>query len=103
MPPNVLTGGYISYVKSKSEVVFTDDEVKRIVATINAVMLPQTDATRVQHVAHLKQRFGSTTACGRCGSPLVTRTIRTGRNAGKQFLGCSRYPSCRYVRESPRH
>lgn len=102
MPPNVLTGGYIRYVKSKSEVVFTDHEVKRIVTTINTVMLPQTDATRLQHAAHLKQRFGSTTTCGRCGSSLITRTTKTGRYAGKQFLGCSRYPSCRYVRESPR-
>lgn len=99
MPPNVLTGGHIGYVKSKSEVVFTDDEVKRIVATIETVILPQTDETREQHVAHLKQRFGSTTTCGQCGSPLVTRTTRTGRNAGKKFLGCSRYPSCRYSRE----
>lgn len=99
MPANVLTGGYIAYVKSKRQVVFTEDEVKRIVATINSVMLPQTEATHRQHVAHLKQRFESTTTCGRCGSPLVPRTARTGRNAGRQFLGCSRYPSCRYVRE----
>lgn len=99
MPPNVLTGGHISYVKSKSEVVFTDDEVKRIVATIQTVMLPQTDETREQHVVHLQQRFGSTTTCGQCGSPLVTRTTRTGRNAGRNFLGCSRYPSCRYIRQ----
>ena len=99
MPPNVLTGGHIGYVKSKSDVVFTDDEVKRIVASIQTVMLPQTDETREQHVAHLKQRFGSTTTCGQCGSPLIIRTTRAGRNAGKKFLGCTRYPSCRYIRE----
>jgi len=101
MPENVLAGGYLGYVKSMNKVVFTEDEVQRIVATIKAVMLPQTDATHMQHVAHLKKRFESTTTCGRCGSPLVLRTARTGRNAGRQFLGCSRYPSCRHVRESP--
>lgn len=100
MPPNVLTGGYITYVKSKRQVLFTDDEVKRIVATIKAVMLPKTHATHLQHVDYLKQRFESTTTCGRCGSPLVLRTARSGNNAGKQFLGCSRYPSCRYVRKA---
>ena len=100
MPPNVLTGGYITYVKSKRQVLFTEDEVKRIVATIKAVMLPQTHATHLQHVAHLKQRFESTTTCGRCGNPLVLRTAKSGRNAGNQFLGCSRYPSCRYVRKA---
>jgi hypothetical protein len=100
MPPNVLTGGYITYVKSKRQVLFTEAEVKRIVATIKAVMLPKTHATNLQHVVHLKQRFESTTTCGRCGNPLVLRTARSGSNAGKQFLGCSRYPSCRYVRKA---
>ena len=100
MPPNVLTGGCVTYVNSKRQVLFTEDEVKRIVATIKAVMLPQTHATHLQHVAHLKQRFESTTTCGRCGNPLILRTARSGSNAGNQFLGCSRYPSCRYVRKA---
>ena len=100
MPPNVLTGGYITFVKSKRQVLLTEAEVKRIEATIKAAMLPKTHATHVQHVDHLKQRFESTTTCGRCGSPLVVRTARTGSNAGRQFLGCSRYPSCRYIRNA---
>src|SRR5262245_18663772 len=98
MPPNVLTGGYITYVKSKRQVLFTEAEVKLIVAAIKAEMLPKTRATHLKHVDHLKQRFESTTTCGRCGSPLVLRTARSGSNAGNQFLGCSRYPLCRYVR-----
>ena len=98
MPPNVLTGGYITYVKSKRQVLFTEAEVMLIVATIKAEMLPKTRATHLKHVDHLKQRFESTTTCGRCGSPLVLRTARSGSNAGNQFLGCSRYPLCRYVR-----
>jgi DNA-binding helix-hairpin-helix protein with protein kinase domain len=32
--------------------------------------------------------------CPRCGSNMVVRTARQGRNAGNQFWGCSRYPSC---------
>lgn len=100
MPPNVLASGYITYVKSKRQVLFTEAEVKRIVAVIKAEMLPQTRATHLKHVEHLKQRFESTTTCGRCGNPLVLRTARSGSNAGNQFLGCSRYPSCRYVRKA---
>ncbi len=99
LPPNVLTGGYINYVKSKRQVLFTKAEVKQIVAAIEAGMLPNTRATHLKHVDHLKQRFESTTTCGRCGNPLVLRTARSGSNAGSQFWGCSRYPSCRYVRK----
>lgn len=32
-------------------------------------------------------------SCPDCGSPLV---VRTNRNNGSRFLGCSRYPSCRF-------
>lgn len=36
--------------------------------------------------------------CPRCGNELVTRTARRGINAGKQFVGCSSFPKCRYTR-----
>jgi hypothetical protein len=100
VPANVLTSGYIGYVKSKTQVLFTDAEVKRIVEVIKAGMLPKTRATHLKHVDDLKQRFDSTTTCARCGNPLVLRTARSGSNAGKQFWGCSRFPSCRYVRNA---
>ncbi len=37
-------------------------------------------------------------SCPRCGSPMVRRTARRGRNAGNQFWGCSRYPACKGTR-----
>lgn len=33
-------------------------------------------------------------SCPRCGSPMFRRTARRGRHSGRQFWGCSRYPSC---------
>ena len=36
--------------------------------------------------------------CPRCGAPLVVRTAKKGPNAGSQFLGCSRYPDCKYTK-----
>ena len=33
--------------------------------------------------------------CPRCGNSMVLRTARKGTNAGRQFWGCSGYPSCR--------
>jgi DNA-binding helix-hairpin-helix protein with protein kinase domain len=36
----------------------------------------------------------SSLSCPRCGSPMLRRTARRGRHSGRQFWGCSRYPSC---------
>ena len=35
--------------------------------------------------------------CPRCGSRLVIRTARRGKNIGNKFWGCSSYPKCRYT------
>ncbi|MEO5334450.1 MAG: DNA topoisomerase III [Magnetococcus sp. YQC-5] len=38
-------------------------------------------------------------ACPLCQTgTLVERTAKTGQNAGNRFLGCSRYPQCRFAR-----
>lgn len=36
--------------------------------------------------------------CPKCGSEMVRRTAKKGNNAGSQFWGCSRYPSCTGIR-----
>ena len=36
--------------------------------------------------------------CPKCDSDMVLRTARKGPNAGSQFWGCSRFPSCRGTR-----
>ena len=35
--------------------------------------------------------------CPRCGQDLVKRTVKKGQNAGREFMGCSGFPSCRYT------
>lgn len=97
MPSNVLTHGYLSYFKSRSQVIFSDEEVQQLVAAINNGMLPQTWGTRQRHVADLKERFSSTTTCPKCGNALVLRIAKSGQNAGSQFYGCCKFPSCRYT------
>jgi DNA-binding helix-hairpin-helix protein with protein kinase domain len=37
-------------------------------------------------------------SCPRCGSPMVSRVAKHGRWAGRQYWGCSRYPSCKGTR-----
>lgn len=39
--------------------------------------------------------------CPRCGSRMITRTARRGRNAGNRFWGCTRYPLCKGTRSIP--
>lgn len=36
-------------------------------------------------------------ACPVCGKPTVLRTAKSGKNAGRQFWGCSDYPDCKGV------
>jgi restriction system protein len=35
--------------------------------------------------------------CPQCGKPMALRTAQKGRNAGKQFWGCTAYPECKGV------
>jgi len=38
--------------------------------------------------------------CPKCGRPMVLRTAQKGRNAGRQFWGCSGYPDCKGLVEN---
>lgn len=38
--------------------------------------------------------------CPKCNSILILRTASKGKNAGKQFYGCSNFPKCRYIQKS---
>lgn len=38
-------------------------------------------------------------ACPQCGSSMVKRKARKGSNAGAEFWGCSKFPTCRGVRQ----
>ena len=38
-------------------------------------------------------------ACPKCSKPMVLRTAKTGKSAGKSFWGCSGYPDCKGVVE----
>lgn len=100
LPENVLTHGYTRYIKSKQDLLFSDDETRSIISALQSGRLPRTRATHREHVASLEARLGSTTTCPRCGSPLITRIGRSGANAGKPFHGCSTFPKCRYIRDA---
>lgn len=108
MPENVLDKGYSSYIKSKTEVLFPDDEVEQIVTAIQTGKLPRTWSTHREHVASLKERHSKPETpsdvmksgdpnCPKCGSAMLKRSAKSGANAGNEFWGCSRYPGCRGI------
>lgn len=97
MPANVMTHGYARYIKSKQDVVFSDEEVAQFIEALRSSILPKTWTTRSAHVASLKERHTSTTLCPKCGSALVERLAKSGPNAGRPFLGCSAFPTCRHI------
>jgi len=99
MPENVIYGWrYISYIKSKKEIFFTDEELENIINAIKEAQLKPSIMTEIQHVNNLKQAHSaSPTACPKCGAQLVRRVAKKGRYKGKEFLGCSNYPRCKYI------
>jgi restriction system protein len=106
MPDNVVnTGGYIRFVKSKTQPILSDSEVLAICARIESGRLRPSIRTHINHVKHVqaiveeKQRLTNENACPKCGNPMVLMTANRGTNLGKQFWGCSSYPKCRRIRQ----
>lgn len=45
-----------------------------------------------------KAKQDETPTCKECGKPMTRRRAKTGKNAGKEFWGCTGYPKCRGAR-----
>ncbi len=98
LPANVLTRGLASYVQGFHGACLSDEEVNRIFSRINALKQLRTFASGAQHVHQLHARYNSNSTCPKCGSPLARRSAKKGKYAGQEFLGCTAYPKCRYIR-----
>jgi ribosomal protein L37AE/L43A len=98
MPDNVISGGYISYIKRFRNFLFTENQVNAMYDVLQSRALRKCRATKIDHIESLKERYSSNTVCPKCGSNLVLRTAKKGKNCGKQFYGCSRYPTCHYIK-----
>lgn len=104
LPANVICGGPFRFIKAKTEVLMSDDQVSAIVEAIKTGMRPKnflglsTRETHREHLASLRDRHTSTTTCPNCGGELVLRTVKRGEKAGKNFYGCSKFPACRFMR-----
>ena len=55
MPENVLDRGYIEYIKSKDEVIFSVTEIYEFIEKIELLELERSRKTNKNHIAYLKQ------------------------------------------------
>lgn len=110
MPENVTRGGgYIRYIKSKTDIVLSDDEVERITEQIQSGRLQPSLKTHREHAKHVKRivenqqsqqsaddaDIMSEPSCPRCGAAMVRRVAKSGARVGQAFWGCSQYPRCK--------
>lgn len=102
MPPNITYGaGFIRNIKTFKEKIFTEDQVRDLVARIESSRLAPGYSTRKEHVQRLKERSNpeAIRMCPKCGKSMVLRTAKSGPNAGNKFWGCSGFPGCRTVQK----
>lgn len=99
MPENVLNNKYTGYIKRKKQILFSDEDVEQICGELKRIKDNTSFLDGWRHTNELKKRYNSTTICPKCGGNLLERTSRTGKQAGQPFLGCERYPRCRYTKE----
>jgi restriction system protein len=100
MPDNVTySGGYIRYIKSNTDVIFTDAEVEEIYQSIFTGRLKPSFATSRAHIKNVQNRLDpdAPRLCPKCGSDMIQRSVKSGEKAGSKFWGCSQFPKCRTV------
>lgn len=62
------------------------------------------EAQKLMHIENIQRKQQAITKsektmkCPQCGGALVVRTASKGERKGKQFLGCSNYPKCKYIK-----
>jgi len=104
MPDNVTyAGGYIRFIKSKKNVLLTNDEVSTVIGAIEGGRLTPFFKTQREHVKHVKSSMAdkkNSNLCPRCGSELVLRLAKKGTNKGNEFMACSGFPKCKYARNT---
>jgi len=94
--------GGIEYIKSKKNIVLSDNQVSEIINNIENERLTPGFKTNRQHSAHVKDIIiekPNVNTCTKCGSAMILRQAKKGKNAGNEFWGCSAFPKCRHVQD----
>jgi restriction system protein len=102
IPDGVLCHRYKRWIAAKREVILDDATVAALVTSLRTNAQHGWLAGR-RHAHSVRARYASTTVCPKCGGTLRIRTQRSGPTPGSEFLGCSRYPACRFTRSVSEH
>ena len=103
MPENVTYGGgYVRFIKSKTQPVLSESDVNEITSKIETGRLTPSFKTNRDHVKHVKNIVKekeniNSRLCPKCGSSMVLREAKKGGNINKKFWGCSNFPKCRGI------
>lgn len=100
LPKNVMTEGLSTYIRGFAVPCLGQEVATQVVSKLASLKADPT-LTKASHLQSLSDRHSSTTICPRCGAGLVKRVARQGANAGKPFLGCRSFPSCKYTKAIP--
>lgn len=98
LPANVMKGGLTRYIKRFRTPKLSVDVVNDLIEDLDK-HLATSSLTSSDHRRSLKKRHASKTVCPNCGGNLVQRTCRKGANSDSMFLGCDRFPRCRFTRD----
>lgn len=99
LPLNVINSGLGRYVNKFREHILSQEKVSQIVRKLEQHLL-ESKLSSSDHVRSLEERHNSKTKCPKCGSGLIERTASKGPNSGSKFLGCMKYPQCRFTRNT---
>jgi restriction system protein len=98
MPENVrFARGGIEYIKSKTDIVLSRQEVANVIEQIESGRLERSFKTNRQHIKHvleILEEKSDVKSCSKCGAKMVLRKATKGKNSGNEFWGCSAFPKC---------
>jgi hypothetical protein len=86
MPANVkFARGGIEYIKSKTDIVFNEQEIANTIEQVESGRLERSFKTNRQHIKHVREIIEEKSGikdCSKCGSEMVLRKASKGKNAG---------------------
>lgn len=75
----------------QARAAYSPIELSRLIAE---ALVPNTTDSPVREPVIAADDEPPTPLCPKCSSAMTRRTVTSGRNAGREFWGCSRFPSC---------